>query len=113
MEIPVTVMVTGIFLIPNEDFSLVFSLIGVKTQDGKWRLAARDAFDERLHSGSALLLHFVRNMAVNVQRKCGCCVSQRFLYGLNIVTALDCRHRVRVPLRYNFDKPEKLDILMD
>ena len=77
-------MVTGIVLIPNEADSLVFSLIGVKTQDRKWCLAARDAFDERLHSGSALLFYFVRNMAVDIQRKCGCGMSQRLLYGFNV-----------------------------
>ena len=46
-------------------------------------------------------------MAVNVQREGGGGVAQVPLHRLDIVTGADRGNCVRMPLRYNYDKPEK------
>ena len=46
-------------------------------------------------------------MAVYVQRKGRCGVTQITLHRLDIVTGADRGNGVGVPLRYNYDKPEK------
>ena len=46
-------------------------------------------------------------MTVHIQRKrCGG-VAQVSLHRLNVNAGTDGRYRVAVPLRYNYDKPEK------
>ena len=46
-------------------------------------------------------------MTIHVQRK-GCCgVAQITLHCLDVVSGADCGDCVGVPLRYNYDKPEK------
>ena len=34
-------------------------------------------------------------------------MAEIFLHGFNVVTTFDTGNRVSVPLRYNYDKPEK------
>ena len=46
-------------------------------------------------------------MGVGVQSKSSRVVSQILLHGLDVVAALDGNDGIGVPLRYNYDKPEK------
>ena len=46
-------------------------------------------------------------MAIHVQRKGGSGVAQITLHRLDIVPGADRGNGVGVPLRYNYDKPEK------
>ena len=46
-------------------------------------------------------------MRVSVQSKSRRVVSQILLHGLDVVTGLETVDRERMPLRYNYDKPEK------
>lgn len=56
---------------------------------------------------SARLLHLLGDMAVYIKRK-GCCgMAQIALHRLDIVAGADGSDGVGVPLRYNYDKPEK------
>ena len=50
-------------------------------------------------------------MAVNIERKGRRRVAQIALDGLDVVAGADRSHGVGVPLRYNYDKPEKPRIL--
>lgn len=55
------------------------------------------AGDERLHAVGARLPHFVGAMAVKIQRK-GCCgVTQVFLHGFDVVPRAERIHCVGVP----------------
>ena len=46
-------------------------------------------------------------MAVDIKCESGGRVTEIFLHGLNVVAALDRGNGEGVPLRYNYDKPEK------
>ena len=61
------------------------------------------AGDERLHPIGAGLPHFIRTMAVKIQRKRGCCVPQVFLYSLDIVPGAERVDRISVPEVMNSD----------
>ena len=50
----------------------------------------------RFHSGCAVLLHLLRDVAVNVQGERGRSVAQIALYGLNVVAGVDRCNGVRV-----------------
>ena len=79
-------------------FSLIFSLI---VSSGRYGL------NKLFHPLCAVSLHLLRDVSVNIQRKRSGSVSEVFLHGLNVVAAFDASNRVSVPLRYNYDKPEK------
>ena len=83
---------------PKTGFSLIFSLIGS---------TGGNCTDKTLHAVGAFALHLVGHMAVYVQRKGGCGVTQIALHCLDIVAGADRGDCVGVPLRYNYDKPEK------
>ena len=92
-KIPVTAVVTGIFLpfeniypyfFPYDGFSLALPLSG------------GNILDELLHTVCAFPLHLLGYMTVNVQRK-GCCrMAQVALNGLYIVPAFYRCHGIRV-----------------
>ena len=84
-------------------FSLILALLGPETAASQ----GGHGFDIRLHPGCALLLHLHGDMAVYVQRKGRCGVSKVTLYGLDVIPGADSGHGVGMPLRYNYDKPEK------
>ena len=63
--------------------------------------------DKTLHAVGTFALHLVGHMAVYVQRKGRCGVTQIALHCLDIVAGADRGDSVGVPLRYNYDKPEK------
>ena len=82
------------FFLPYEKFG-VFSPLFV------------DSFNELLHAGGAFLLHFFSDMAVHIQGK-GCCgMARMLLHSFDIVTGQAGDNSIEVPLRYNYDKPEK------
>ncbi len=56
-----------------------------------------EAFDELLHAVSAVPLHLIGHMAVDIQGENGRSVPQVFLYGFNVVTPLDGGHGITVP----------------
>lgn len=60
-----------------------------------------------LHAGGAFLLHLIGDMAIYIQGKGGCSMTQMLLNGFDIITRTDGSNSVGVPLRYNYDKPEK------
>ena len=66
-----------------------------------------DRFNICVHARGALALHFLGYMSVHIERKRRRCVSQRILHRLDVVTGAKRCGRVGVPLRYNYDKPEK------
>ena len=90
--------VSGAFLCPKTGFSLIFSLIG--STDGNYT-------DKTLHAVGTFTLHLVSHMAIHVQRKGRCGVAQVPLHRLDVVPGADRGDCVGVPLRYNYDKPEK------
>ena len=90
--------VSGVFLCPKTGFSLIFSLIGS---------TGGNCTDKTLHAVGTFALHLIGHMAIHVQRKGGCGVTQITLHRLDVVAGADCGDSVGVPLRYNYDKPEK------
>ena len=91
-------MVARFFVLLKSGFSLIFSLM---------KLPVRNRLDKLLHSLSAILFHLFRNMSVNIQRESRSGMAEIFLHGFNVVAAFDTSNCVCVPLRYNYDKPEK------
>lgn len=70
-------------------------------------LQVQNVFDETFHAGGAVLLHLLREVAVSVQGE-GCRrVTKIALDSFYIITGPDRVHCVGMPLRYNYDKPEK------
>ena len=90
--------VSGAFLCPKTGFSLIFSLIGS---------TGGNCADKTLHAVGAFALHLVGHMSIYVQCKGSSGVTQITLHRLDIVTGADRGDCVGVPLRYNYDKPEK------
>lgn len=66
---------------------------------------------DRLHEAADLLrrasLHIVGDMRIGVQSEPGAVMAQHTGQGFYIHAAGDCHGRKCVPLRYNYDKPEK------
>lgn len=60
-------------------------------------LSARQAVEIALHTVSAVLLHLLGNMAVDVKCESGCCMSDVGLYGFDIIAILERNHRIGVP----------------
>ena len=90
--------VSGVFSCPKTGFSLIFSLIGS---------TGGNCADKTLHAVGTFALHLVSHMAVYVQRKSRCGVAQVPLHRLDVVPDSNRGNGVGVPLRYNYDKPEK------
>ena len=63
--------------------------------------------DKTLHAVGAFALHLVGHMAVYVQRKGRSGVAQISLHSLDVIAGLQAVYGVSMPLRYNYDKPEK------
>ncbi len=63
--------------------------------------------NELLHPVRAGPFHLLRDVAVYIQGKGGGMVSQVALHRLYIVSGPERIHGIGVPLRYNYDKPEK------
>ena len=59
------------------------------------------------HTGRAILFHALRHMTINIQGKSRRGVSQVTLDSFHIVPILEGEDGESVPLRYNYDKPEK------
>ena len=94
--IPVKYRLCGAFSLPKtEVFPLVFPS------------QIQNALYEAVHAVRAVLLHAFGKVAVSVQRESRCRVPKVALDSFYIVPGPDCVHRVCVPLRYNYDKPEK------
>ena len=62
---------------------------------------------EAAHGLCGLLLHLPRGVGVGSQGKAGVVVTQHAADGFHIHAVLQCQGREGVPLRYNYDKPEK------
>ena len=72
----------------------------------------RNRLDKLLHPLCAILLHLLRHMAIHIQCESSSGMAEIFLHGFNVVAAFDTGNCVCMPLRYNYDKPEKLRILV-
>ena len=68
--------VSGVFLCSKTGFSLIFSL--VESTGG-------NCADKTLHAVGTFALHLVSHMAIHVQRKGGCGVTQITLHRLDVV----------------------------
>jgi len=74
------------------------------------RGCACDLIYEATYLVGSALLHPVCHMGVGVQREARRVMSQHTGERLDIHAALHCHGGKRVPLRYNYDKPEKPDV---
>ena len=63
--------------------------------------------NKRFHSISTASFHLFSNVTVNIKRKRRCGMSEIPLHSLDVISTFDSSDSVRVPLRYNNDKPEK------
>ena len=64
-------------------------------------------FNEGLHPVCRFAAHGVRHVTVAIQReRCGI-MPHVFLQSLDVISRHDAVHREGMPLRYNYDKPEK------
>lgn len=70
-------------------------------------LQVQNVLDIGFHTRGALPLHLVGDVSVYVQGKGRGGVAQIALDGFYIIPGADCGHGVTMPLRYNYDKPEK------
>ena len=71
-------------------------------------VAVADSMKPPIFSAAPLcILHIVGDMGVGVQGEARAVVAQHTGQGLHIHTAGDCHRSERMPLRYNYDKPEK------
>ena len=59
---------------------------------------------------SGLLLHLPCDVGVGAERKACVVVTQHAADGFHIHTVLQCQRCEGMPLRYNYDKPEKTRI---
>ena len=95
---PETQVFRELFSCPETGFSLIFSLIGS---------TGGNCADKTLHAVGTFALHLVSHMAVYVQCEGSSGVAQISLHRLDVVPGADRGDCVGVPLRYNYDKPEK------
>ena len=72
--------VSGVFSCPKTGFSLIFSLIGS---------TGGNCTDKTLHAVGTFALHLVGHMAIYVQRKGRCGVTQISLHGLDVGPGAD------------------------
>ena len=87
---------SGVFFLPKKRFDPLFDPLQVY-----------NALNIVLHSGSAVLLHLIGNMAVNIQGECCGMVAQIALHSFYIIPGPQRGDGIGMPLRYNYDKPEK------
>ena len=64
-------------------------------------------FEESSHLLSRILLHLGRDMPVGIQGEACGIMPKETRQGLHIHTILECQRCECMPLRYNYDKPEK------
>ena len=95
---PETQVFREFFSCPKAGFSLVFSLMGS---------TGGNCADKTLHAVGTFALHLVSHMAVYVQCEGSSGVAQISLHRLDVVPGSNRGNGVGVPLRYNYDKPEK------
>ena len=62
---------------------------------------------ETAHGLCGLLLHLPRGVGVGAECESSVVVAEHTADGFHIHTVLECQGRERMPLRYNYDKPEK------
>ena len=65
------------------------------------------ALKQGFHAVRGIPFHALCRMGVNVQRERRCRVTEVFLHGLRVVARLQRIGGERMPLRYNYDEPEK------
>ena len=63
-----------------------------------------------LHSFGAFSLHSNGGVGIGAEGEGSGGVPQIFLYGFDIIASFQAIDGIRMPLRYNYDKPEKLRI---
>ena len=66
-----------------------------------------NVFEEILHAASTFFLHLRGDVTINIQGKSCRSMTNVMLDGFYVITVLQGKHSVGVPLRYNYDKPEK------
>ena len=76
-----------------------------RCSDCLWDLS--DLCHEAAHFLCGLLLHLPCDVGVGAERKASVVVAQHRGYCFDIYTVLQCQRCESVPLRYNYDKPEK------
>ena len=59
------------------------------------------------HLFGGTFLHLARDVGVGSQREACVEVTEHTRYGFHVHAILECQGRECVPLRYNYDKPEK------
>ena len=62
------------------------------------------------HLFGGTFLHLARDVGVGSQREACVEVTEHTRYGFHVHAILECQGRECVPLRYNYDKPEKTRI---
>ena len=70
-------------------------------------LVSERLLQQAFHLCRCLLLHLVRGMSVGGEGESSTAVTQHAGYGLDIDSVLQGKGRKGMPLRYNYDKPEK------
>ncbi len=83
-QAPEITVIPGALLCPEESFPLFFPLL------------AANPLDEGLHPGGAGLLHLIRDMTVDIQRKGGGGVAQVALHRFDVVPGPNRGHGVGV-----------------
>ena len=66
-----------------------------------------DLRHEIAHLFCCTFLHLARDVRVSAEREARIEVSEHTRYGFHVHAVLQCQGRECVPLRYNYDKPEK------
>ena len=70
-------------------------------------LFLHDLRHEIAHLFCCTFLHLARDVRVSAEREARIEVSEHTRYGFHVHAVLQCQGRECVPLRYNYDKPEK------
>ena len=70
-------------------------------------LFLHDLRHEIAHFFCCTLMHLARDVRVSAEREARIEVSEHTRYGFHVHAVLQCQGRECVPLRYNYDKPEK------
>ena len=70
-------------------------------------LFLHDLCHEIAHLFCCTFLHLARDVRVSAEREAHIEVSEHTRYGFHVHAVLQCQGRECVPLRYNYDKPEK------
>ena len=70
-------------------------------------LSGQDVLNEAVHAYCTFFVHLVGDMAINIQSKSGGGMAQISLDRFDVITGAEGCNCESVPLRYNYDKPEK------